>query len=419
MSTLLVENIGSLVTFHSLAQEKRGSHVQEKDLGIVHNAWFFCEDGKIKSFGQSSPPRDLVQKAKHSLDAKRGLVLPGLVDSHTHSLFGGSRHHEFAQRLNGLSYQKIAEAGGGIRSTLKATRASSDEELISKTLAYCQKFLRYGVTTVEIKSGYGLSVPEELRISRLLKRVQAQCPSHLVLTCLALHDFSPEYKNPEDYVHDLIEQVLPVLVKENLVDFVDAFVESGYYTAAQVEPFMMAAKKAGLGLRLHADEFSACQGAQSAARWGAASADHLQLAGEAGAKALAAAGTVATLLPGTSLYTGIPFTDARPFLDAGCAVAIATDFNPGSSFFDKLPQLATLGAVHCKLKTWQAIAAVTYVPALSLGRGASKGALAQGFDADFSVHTMSDIEEWLADMGQTAPREVWLSGKKQTFNAPI
>lgn len=415
MNGLLIENIGSLVTLQSLAKEKRGSHVQEKDLGIIRDAWLFCEGTKVHSFGQASPPRELVQKATQRHDAQKGLVIPGLVDSHTHTLFGGSRHHEFAQRLNGLSYQKIAEAGGGIRSTLKATRATTDEELIKKTLSHCQKFLRRGVTTVEIKTGYGLSVTEELRLSRLLKRIQAQCPSHLVLTCLALHDFSPEHAQPEDYVRELIDKLLPVLVKEKLADFVDAFVESGYYTAAQVEPFMMAAKNAGLGIRLHADEFSASQGAQSAARWGAASADHLQQAGEAGAKALAAAGTVATLLPGTSLYTGIAFTDARPFLNAGCAVGIASDFNPGSSYFDNLPQLAALGAVHCKLKSWQAIAAVTYVPALSLNLGSSKGALAEGFDADFSVHAMSDVEEWLADMGQTAPREVWLGAEKQMF----
>ncbi len=164
-------------------------------------------------------------------------------------------------------------------------------------------------------------------------------------------------------------------------------------------------------MRLHADEFTPAGGALAAARWGAASADHLQWAGDAGAKGLAAAKTVAMLLPGTSLYTGIPFTDARPFFAAGCAVGIASDFNPGSSYLMNLAQLAAIGAVHCHFKSWQAIAAVTYVPAYSLGLGHSKGALAPGFDADFTVYDMEGIAEWLGDMGQTMPTTVWIAGK--------
>lgn len=408
--TVLFRNIGTLLSFQPLAKEKRGHSITQKDLGILQDAWIFCKSGKVAALGSGAVPFSIQDKVVRTQDMGGRFVMPGLVDSHTHSIFAGDRFSEFSQRLNGATYQEIAAAGGGIQSTMKATREATEEDLIERTLRHIHTFQKKGVTTIEIKTGYGLSVEHELRLARLLKKLEVQADPHIVSTCLALHDHSPEFKNLDDYVAAVTEELLPVLIKEKLVSFVDAFVEKGYFSAKQIEPFILAAKNAGLGIRLHADEFSNAEGAKYAAHWGAASADHLQWANESDAKALAQAKTVATLLPGTSLYTGIPFTDARKFTQAGCAIAIATDFNPGSSYVKSLAELAVIGAIHCHLSSAQALAAVTYVPALSLGLGERKGALSPGFDADFLVYKMRGVEDWLADMGQTLPDEVWIAG---------
>jgi len=410
--SILFENIGTLLTLHPLAKEKRGHSVKESDLGILKDAWLFCEQGKVSAFGTGAVSDFIKKRAQDKRDLENAYVMPGLVDSHTHAIFGGNRYSEFVQRLNGSSYQEIAASGGGIRSTMNATRSASDEDLIQTTLHHIADFQKRGVCTVEIKTGYGLSVEQELRLARLLKNIESQTRSHIVKTCLALHDLSPEYKRSEDYINALRNELLPVLIKENLVSFIDAFIEKGYYAPQQVETFLLAAKKSGLGIRLHADEFSNAEGTKYAALWGAASADHLQCASQEDAKALARSQTVATLLPGTSLYTGIPFTDARMFLKAGCAVAVASDFNPGSSYVKSLAQVASLAAIHCHLKSWEAIAGVTYVPAISLGLKGRKGAIHEGYDADFLVYKMKGMEEWLADMGQTLPDEVWIHAEK-------
>ncbi len=408
----IIENIGTLVTMEPLAREQRVHSVNDEDLGILKNAWLLHEQGQVHSFGPMPPPPSALQQADLSIDLEGRLMLPGLVDSHTHTLFAGSRHHEFAQRLRGATYQEIAAAGGGIRSTMQATRSASDDDLIRSCQQRIEHFRRWGVTTVEIKTGYGLSVEEELRLARILKKVQTQTTSHIVATCLALHDRSPEFEDLASYIADVEKRLLPKLVEENLCSFVDTFIDKGYYAPEQLESFMSTAKKLGFGIRVHADEFALAGGTIAAARWKASSADHLQCAGAEGAKALAESATIATLLPGTSLYTGIPFTDARPFLKAGCAVAVATDYNPGSSCLMNLAQLASVAAVHCHLTPAQALAAITYVPACSLHLGTKKGALAPGFDADFAVYDMNSIEEWLANMGQTAPKGVWLQGQQ-------
>lgn len=412
MRTLL-ENIGEIITFQPLANEQRGHAVTESDLGRMRKAWLFCDGGTVAALGEMPVPSDIRKLAATILDARGALVLPGLVDAHTHTMFGGSRHDEFAQRLNGLSYQEIAEKGGGIQASVRGTRQASDQELTKLTKIRLARFRRRGVTTVEIKTGYGLDFRQELRLLKLLDSIRKSESMEIVPTLLALHAVPSEAKSAEAYVEECTTRLLPLVLEKKLARYVDAFVEKDYFSVEQVEPFMRAAMKGGLGIRLHADEFSECGGAAAAAKWRAASADHLQFASKEGIQAMATARTVAILLPGTSLYTGIPFTDARPFLDAKCAVAIASDFNPGSSFCENLAQLASLGALHCHLQSWQAIAAVTFVPALSLGLGDRKGALEVGYDADFGVYPMTCLEEWLSTMGQRLPKEVWVRGKNQ------
>ncbi len=401
--------INELLTLAPLANDRRGHSVTEQDLGLIRNAWLALTDGKVDDFGAMATmpkwPADT-----EVIDLSGTVVLPGLVDSHTHPIFAGSRHHEFAMRLNGKSYQQIAEAGGGITFTVQATQHAADAELEDLLRSRLAIFLSKGVTTVEAKSGYGLLPKEELRQLEIIHKVASSSSQAIVSTCLALHARPRELSSNREFVDLCISDLLPEVARRGLAQYVDAFVEGGYFSPRDCQAYMQAAKDLGLKIRIHADEFSDAGAANAAAEWGAISADHLQFASDAGIEQMAAAGVIATLLPGTSLYTGIPFADAQRFISRGCAVALATDFNPGSCLIDNLPMVAAIGAVHCGLSFAQAVAAVTYVPALSLHLGDRKGALAKGFDADFLVFPGDSVDAWLADMGRTLPREVWTNG---------
>jgi imidazolonepropionase len=415
---VVIKNISELVTLDPLAQEKRGCRVTEKDLGIIADAWLAIERGKIAGFGAMTQiPKWAADTTV--VDADNAVVLPGLIDNHTHPIFAGSRHHEFTMRLSGKTYQEIAEAGGGIKFTVAATQKASDAELEDLVRSRFFGFLAKGVTTIEAKSGYGLLPREELRELGILHKVATTSPQTVITTCLPLHARPAEYKSNKDFVKATIRELLPEVARQGLAQYVDAFIENGYFSADDCDEYMEASKSLGLKIRIHADEFSDAGAALAAAKWGAASADHLQFASDEGIERMAASGVVATLLPGTSLYTGIPFANAKRFLSRGCAVALATDFNPGSCLIDNLPMVAALGAIHCGLSLAQAVAAVTYVPALSLDLGHRKGALAEGFDADFLIFPGDSASAWLADMGRTRPREVWINGQRVVAGSTV
>ena len=414
MPSVLVNNIGELITLEPLAKEQRASRVKQSDLASTRDAWIFFDEGKVHSSGAGPAPRKfLADPAIQQVDAQQKLVTPGFIDSHTHPIFFGNRSHEFKMRLDGMSYQEIAQQGGGIMATVKATREASDEQLLTQTLKHLKKFLEYGVSTVEAKSGYGLTPSEEIRHLRILKQAASKTKQKLKLTCLALHAIPKEYPSASEYIAAVCEELLPAVAKEQLADYVDAFIENGYFSSNDCVPYFNKAKELGLKIRLHADEFSDALAAQTAADWSAASADHLQFASKEGLSAMSKQGVVACILPGTSLYTAIPFTSGRRLADAGCAVSIATDFNPGSCNLSNLPMLAILAGLHGKLYSWEVIAGITFVPAYSLSLSLQKGALAKGFDADFCIHDFNGLDEWLADFGKTKPKEVWLGGVRQ------
>ena len=406
---LIVRNIGALVTLAPLAKEKRCTSISTADLGSIKNAWLAIEDGLVKASGSNKVPHEYSQW--NSVDAEGKLVLPGLVDCHTHPIFGGDRSAEFAKRLDGSSYQEIAAAGGGIKSTIAHTRQESDELLMQKLDSQLNRFLDYGVCTVECKSGYGQSPEEELRMLKLLQKAKSIHPMKLSITYLGLHAMPAEYKSQESFVDDM-SKILDQISQDKLADWVDAFVEKGYFEPADCESYIEKAKSLGLGIRIHADEFADSAAADAAARWGAASADHLEEASQEGIKSMAAKGVVAVLLPGTSVYSKIKFAQAKPFIEQDCAVALATDYNPGSCQIDNLPMIASLGALHCGLSSSQAIAAVSYVPAKSLNLADSKGHLSVGAEGDFLIHELDSKEKWIADFGRHKPISVFIAGKK-------
>jgi imidazolonepropionase len=341
--------------------------------------------------------------------------MPGLIDAHTHPIFAGNRAKEFAMKRAGVSYQEIAKQGGGIQYTAQCTKEASDKELLASTLKRLSTFLLHGVTTVEVKSGYGLSVEEELRHLKIIKQVKKLMPQCIKVTCLALHACPPDYKSSSKFVTEISNNLLPVVKEEKLADYVDAFVEQGYFSSKDVDPYLAKAEELELGVRLHADEFSDSKGAALAAKWAASSADHLVNISAHGIKSLAGSGTVAILLPGTSLYSNIPYAQAKPLIQANVPVALATDFNPGSCCFDNLAFIASIGSIHCGLTLAQTVAAVTRVPAASLGLQKTKGSLVKGYDADLLLYegsSIKNIEEWLADVGKTPPNGIWIGGEK-------
>jgi imidazolonepropionase len=330
------------------------------------------------------------------LDCGQRLVIPGLVDCHTHLCFGGWRGDEFEQRLQGKSYQEIAAAGGGIRSTVAATRAASPKELSAKALEALEGMLALGVTTVECKSGYGLEVETEFKQLWVYRQLDTQQPIDLVPTFLGAHMVPDEYaENREDYVRLLCEKLIPAVATERLARFCDIFVEKDAFTLAEAREILGAALDAGLGLKVHADQLSNGGGAKLAAELGAVSAEHLEYADVDGIQALAEAGTVAVSLPLASLYLNERYVAARDMLEAGVRVAVATDFNPGSAPSYHLPMAMTLACINQRMTPQEALMGATMVAARAIGAEDRIGSLLPGYAADIAIIDAPSLNHWL------------------------
>lgn len=407
---VLIKNLKQAVTLKPLADAKKFTSITTSDLGLVNDAWIALDDATIVGIGQGTV--DPLYSKFETLDFSGCLAFPGLIDAHTHPVFAGIRANEFCMRLEGATYQDIAKSGGGIQSSVKSTAAASDAQLVTLIKHRMTTAAEHGITTIEMKSGYGLSVEEEIRHLRIIKNVATQSSQTVIATCLALHAVPEHQPSAKAWADLCAEKLLPIIKSEKLAEAVDAFIEDGYFSTADCDLYLRTAQKLGLSIRLHADEFSNAGAAKCAADFGALSADHLQHADQDGMKAMAKVGVVALLLPGTSLYTSIPYTDSRPFKAAGCPVGLATDFNPGSCPVDNLRLVLTIGALHCNLTMAEAIAAVTWVPARSLRRENKKGALTVGRDADILIMPIGSCEEFVADLGRTKPKAVFARGRR-------
>jgi imidazolonepropionase len=386
---LFIENIGQLVTVAAHGKRvKTGADMRE--LHVRTNSSLLIREGIIAAVGgpELKVPEGMEMDV---IDAEGKVVMPGFVDSHTHTVFAGSRENEFAMRAEGKSYQQIAEAGGGILSTMRATREATKRELYRLAERRLNGMLRGGTTTVEIKSGYGLSPDAEMKMLEVISELKRDHYATIAATFLGAHTFPPEYaQDKQGYADRLCDYMLPYVAERKLAVFVDVFCESGYFDLKMTEQIILEAKRHGLIPKLHADQLSAMGASELGAKHHAISVDHLEQTTAAGIAALQGTETIATVLPGCSLFLNHPYAPARAIIDAGIPLAIATDFNPGSQMCYSMPMMLTLACTQMRMTPEEAITAATLNGAAALGMSGSVGSIEPGKQADVVLYDVHD-----------------------------
>jgi imidazolonepropionase len=410
--TLLVTGASQLLTVPSAGRAKRGEEL--RDVGVIECGTMAIAGDRIAAVGRPGEVLEWLGKQQEwsEIDISGRVLTPGLIDPHTHPVYAGNRAAEFEMRIEGKTYEEIAAAGGGIRSTVRSTRAASDDELETGTRRRLNRMLTYGTTTVEVKSGYGLSTESELQQLRAIAHLNDALPLELVPTFLGAHEIPDEYqKDRAAYINLLIHEMLPIVTREMLAEFSDVFCDRGVYTNEETRLIQIAARGAGLKLKLHADELATTGGAELAAELNATSADHLIRISDAGIAALKASTTMAVLLPGTSFSLGAShFAPGRKLLDEGVGVTLATDCNAGSCNTESLPMAAALAAQYYRFTAAECWTAMTTNAAWALGRGDRLGSLAPGFGADFVAWDMEDYRELPFHFGVHLAHRVYKSG---------
>ncbi len=427
MKSLAVLRASQLVTLAGPKRPRVGREMSE--LAIIPDGGMLIHDGKIEIVGPS------VEIEKNAGDAQvvdlaGHVVLPGFVDAHTHLVFAGNRLDDFERRARGETYVEIAQAGGGIWSTVEKTRAASDVDLLAQAKKHANWFLRCGTTTAEAKSGYGLTVEDELKILRVMRRTDEETPLEIVPTFLGAHavprDMAPgcslrtaesaSYELTAHYVDLVINEMLPGVAAERLAEFCDVFCEGGYFEIEQSRRILSAAKKLGLKLRGHVDQLSNCGGAKLMAELGATTADHLEKTDELGIVALKSRNVQPVLLPGSVYALGsTSYPRAREMIETGLAVVLATDFNPGSSPTPSMPMILSLACTQLKMSPAEAITAATTNAAYSLNRGNKIGSLERGKIANFSVFNCDDYRELAYWFGFSQTSSVYVKGERVTW----
>jgi len=383
MMDLLIKNIGMLATPEGSSPKKGEA---QANIRIIKNAAIGIKGSKIEYVGEVVAP-----SAAQEIDAGGRLVTPGLVDAHTHLVFGGFRQHELAAKIAGASYLDILKAGGGILSTVEATRNTNFNTLCKKASGFLDEMLRHGTTTVEAKSGYGLDFETELRQLQVAAHLAKTHPMDIVPTFMGAHTV-PKETTREEYVNQLIDEIIPAIAKENIAPFCDIFCEDGVFDIETTRRILQAAKSHGFEVKLHGDEVTPMGGAALAAELGCVSAEHLIEASDEGLQAMADAGTIAVLLPGTSFYLNKGYARARDMLNMGMAVALATDFNPGSNPCYNMQFVLNLACLKARLSPAEALTAATLNAAAAIGLAASKGSIEVGKDADIVIWDCPDLD---------------------------
>ena len=406
MSTVYLHHIGLLATPEGSAPHAGAA---QGTLRLRKNAAVLCDGGRIVRIWEG--PHEAPAAAK-TVDAGGGLVTPGLCDCHTHLVFGGWRQHEVPLKLRGASYLEILQAGGGILDTVRHTRGASEEELFRRSAGFLDEMLALGVTSAELKSGYGLDLGAELKQLRVIRRLRETRGQELAATFLGAHAVPPEFAGrAEEYLDKLCGRVLPAVAEQGLAEYCDVFCETGVFDAAQSRRVLETARALGLGLKIHADEIDAIGGTALAGELGAASAEHLIAADDGGIAALAAGGVVAALLPATSFYLNKSYARARDMVSAGVPVAVASDFNPGSCPSLNLQLCMNLAYLKYRLTPAEVLTAVTLNAACAMGRGPLCGTVEEGKRADLVVWDAEDLESLCYRFGSNLARTVICKGE--------
>jgi imidazolonepropionase len=409
--SLIIRNAAELVTLDNGNQFPRTGEAM-RDLNIIEDGAIAIDKDKIVETGPTNKILNKYQ-AKKVIYAREKVVTPGLIDSHTHLVFAGDRANEFEMRLKGATYQEIAELGGGIKSTVEATRKAFKGPLTTNAMAALDRFLAYGTTTIEAKSGYGLNVIDEIKILEVINSFKGFHPIDVIPTFLGAHEIPPEYKdNKAGYIDLVCDKMLPMVADGKLAEFCDVFCEKNVFEIEDSRRILTEAKKYGFKIKMHADEFAPLGGAELAAELGAVSADHLMVISDNGIKAIREKGVIATLLPGTAFALGLNnYAPARKIIDSGCAVALATDFNPGTSFTESLPIIMTLACVKMKMTPAEALCAATINAAHAIGRQNIIGSFSQGKQADIVIWNIPSYKHIPYHFGVNLVDKVIKNGK--------
>ena len=403
--SILIGPFSEILTMEGLPDK---GPIDDKRLNIVKNGGIVVNDGIIAEVGAFTALKKKDIEV-HPIETV-AVVMPGLIDSHTHICFGGSRALDYSLRIAGKSYQDILREGGGIYATVDKTRNVSFDDLLRSTANRLSRHLSEGVTTCEIKSGYGLSLKEELKMLRVINKLKLETPSTVIASCLAAHVPPKEISDPQVYLNVILEELLPVIRREALSSRIDIFIEPEAFPPSTAAPFLSIVTQKGFDITVHADQFTS-GGSRLAVESNALSADHLESSTEEDIKMLAASDITATVLPGASLGLGMNYAPARKLLDTGCRLAIATDWNPGSAPMGDLLTQASLISASEKLTTGETFAAITVRAAKALKLN-DRGVLAPGMKADFISFPVSDHREILYHQGKLKPDNIWIDGRK-------
>jgi len=411
--TLLFVGASQVVTCGGPARARRGDEMA--DAGVREGVAVLVDGDRISAVGEERELRSAAPNAS-LVDCAGGVLTPGFVDSHTHAIFGRARYEEQELRATGVSYMEIAQRGGGIHASVRDLRQRSEDDLFALAESRLRSLAAHGVTTVEVKSGYGLTLDDELKSLRVVAQLAAALPMRVLATWLGAHEIPLEFRDHmngrREYVDLLIHEMLPVIARERLASYADVFCEPGVFSVDESRAILTAAQASGLQVKLHADELTAGGGAELAGSLGALSADHLAAVSDEGIAALASAGTVATLLPGTMLFLGKrDHAPARRMIERGVAVALATDFNPGTSPTTNFPLILTLGVSQLRMSAGEAMIAGTVNGAGALGLADRVGQLAPGFSADLALWDVEDVRELPYWYGAGRCKASWARGK--------
>lgn len=412
MSALFITNIGTLVGLHP--QDTlllRGEQMQT--LPVLENAWILCEEGKISDFGTMTQLPELLPTDVITHDAKAGFVFPSWCDSHTHIVFAAPREEEFVMKIDGKSYEDIAAAGGGILNSARKLQMASEDALYESAALRLKDMISQGTGAVEIKSGYGLSTNSELKMLKVIRRLKESFSIPVKASFLAAHAYPPEYKNNhEGYIKLITEEMLPKIADEGLADYMDVFCEHGFFSVEDTDRLLQAGAKYDLKPKIHANQLSVSGGVQIGVKHGAISVDHLEATDDAVIESLKTSHTIATLLPSCSFYINIPFANARGLINANIPVALATDYNPGSTPSGNMTLVVSLACIKLRMRPEEAINAATINGAAAMELSTKVGSIAKGKMANlFITRPMSSLAFLPYSFGQSQIDTIVINGK--------